>query len=224
MSNNDNRVLLWAETIAVVVVFGALVAWAFYSVYRDDKRVETAVKELQSTASTDPWAASERLSSFLDDIQQDCDWHCGTKVINDAYATRRTWRNQAVDKGQRDAIIGVLNGRLHLGEHALFAARDHALKMVEGVSKDGELLLAVGQAFADGVLVVRDMERADSMFHQAFAAGAADAANSAAAMWAAAGNKQRALAWSLRCVLPCKRVPKQFGAVLVHTDLRTLES
>ena len=70
MSNNDNRVLLWAETIAVVVVFGALVAWAFYSVYRDDKRVETAVKELQSTASTDPWAASERLSSFLDDIHR----------------------------------------------------------------------------------------------------------------------------------------------------------
>lgn len=228
MNSHDDRLAPWIHAVCtaltVVAAFGAVLAWTFYPSYRDDKRVEAAVKELQVTASTDPWAASERLTTLLDEIRQGCSRYCDSGVIKDAYATRLAWRIKAVENGQRDAIVGVLTGDLQLGEQALLAARDRSLKMVERASKDGELLLAVGQAFADGVLVVRDMERADSLFHQAFAAGAADAANTAAVMWAAAGNKQRALAWSLRCVLPCKRVPKQFGGVFVHTDLRTLAS
>ena len=89
MNSYDDRLAPWIHAVwtalTAAAAFGAVLAWTFYPSYRDDTRVEAAVKELQVTASTDPWAASERLTTLLDEIRQGCSRLCDSGVIKDAY-------------------------------------------------------------------------------------------------------------------------------------------
>lgn len=220
-----------APAIAVAALVAA-VGWCSGAAEREaEAAVTEALKEANGTINTDPFATYERLGSAIAgaEKQRGCaaspaSWCNRSNAVRAARDLR--WKSlvRAVEVNDADALLLVMQEPWSIEQGLALAAKDRLLQLLREKQASGRINRAGALLYASGVFVPRDFEKAEDLFGKAVAQGEVQAANDAAAIFAATGQPNKALTWAEQCVLPCARVTQRVEDRYVHTDLAALEA
>lgn len=183
-----------------------------------DAALVTALEQVKG--KSDPWVAFLELGEKEKRILADnppcyVSGLVGNEVCNPVPArkqvaeTRARLLGQAIDAGNKRALVFLYANATEREYPALWSSSIPRLMAIaeKGVARpeDAMIFALAGDRIAEGKHTIRDTGKAVAYFAQAWAAGAPQAANSAAMLFLSINDRRNAYLWSLRCTTGCQR-------------------